>query len=90
MGKNMAPMRFHLYLVTDRTGCSPMLTTRPLPWRALREADPGFLVRPQGSYARLNCALERFAETLAVEDELRTEGAWPATQPITAQRLRRP
>jgi hypothetical protein len=45
---------------------------RPLPWRLLRKL-PGFLVRPRGSYVRLDHALAECDEIVAVEDELAEE-----------------
>lgn len=73
IARTIGPMRYHVYLMTDRGGCSPLLSTRPLPWRALRAADAGFLLTPRGSYARLDLALDHCAEILALEMELAAE-----------------
>jgi len=59
--------------MSDLDGCSPVLTTRPLPWRVLRQLDASFLVLPHGCYARIEHALDACAEIMRVEEELATE-----------------
>lgn len=65
-------MPYHVYLLSDADGCSPLLTTRPLPWRRLRQLD-GLLMLPRGSFVRLDHALEAVEQILDVEEELRVE-----------------
>ena len=67
-------MRYHIYLMTDSEGCSSLLSTRPLPWRTLREL-PGLLVLPRGSYVRLEHALAVCDEIEAIQKELAAEPA---------------
>jgi hypothetical protein len=82
-------MCYHVYLVTDARGCSPLLSTRPLPWQTLRELADGFLILPRGSYVRVDRALEECAEIEAVNDELSTEQCSAAATVAVLARQRR-